>query len=294
MALVSLPWSRTIDAFLPASLEEWRWLHAGRLYQQEISYSRSKHLSLGAQTRASDRCLRFIANMTPKQRDILAKLFLGNLIVYVVLALFAFAPPLPQVAQLAELLNRPTAVALKQATALPRLTFPATYTPMLSPAPTRVVRPVARSVRPPAPPVASPTPPATYGGDSPSDPLTPADSWQTLGAGARVWYIIGSGGVHMDVFLEAKPLDGITMEVYAPGQLDQPIGHGTFQAASGSLVWAGGHWQSEGDWFARVINGNSFSVQYKLTSSAKNISGKSCYSYWENIGDARVYWTKCQ
>lgn len=124
--------------------------------------------------------------------------------------------------------------------------------------------------------------------------MIPADTWRTLGAGARVWYIVGSGGVHMDVFLQAKPLDGVTMEVYAPDQLDQPIGHGTYQAASGALVWAGGHWSSEGDWLARVVNGSSISVQYKLTSSAKNISNKSCYSYWEYIGDQRVYWTECQ
>ena len=124
--------------------------------------------------------------------------------------------------------------------------------------------------------------------------MTPAGSWLTLGAGERVWYVIGSGGVHMDIFLEAKPLDGMTMEVYAPGQLDQPIGHGTFQAATGALVWAGGHWQSEGNWLARVINGNPVPVQYKLSSSTKDISNKTCYSYWEYIGDQPVYWTKCQ
>jgi len=120
------------------------------------------------------------------------------------------------------------------------------------------------------------------------------NSWQTLNPGERVWYKIGSGGFHLSVFLEAKPLDGMSLDVYAPGQLDQPIGRGTLQLASGSLVWAGGHWQSEGDWLARVTNGNPASVQYKLTSSAKDISGKSCYSYWEDIGTQHVYWTECQ
>ncbi len=228
--------------------------------------------------------------MTPNQKDLLTKLILGNLIVYVVLAFLAFGPPLPQ---LADFLDRLPAIALQPTRTLPRPTVSPTPVPALSPVPTTVIRPAVRNVRPPAPPAASPVP-VPPEGDSPSNPMTPADAWRPLGAGARVWYIVGSGGVHMDVFLQAKPLDGITMEVYAPGELDQPIGHGTYQAATGSLVWAGGHWQSEGNWLARIVNGNSFSVQYKLTSSAKNISGKSCYSYWENIGDARVYWTECQ
>ncbi len=233
--------------------------------------------------------------MTPNQKSILFKLILGNLIVYVVLAFFAFGPPLPQLEDLASLMSlvsHPTAVALQPTKALPRAIAAPTSTP--APSPTLVLRPVMRSVRPPAPPVASPVPITVRAGDSPAHALVPADAWLTLGAGARVWYVIGSGGVHMDVSLEAKPLDGITMEVYAPGQLDQPIGHGTYQTATGRLVWAGGHWQSEGNWLARVINGNPAPVQYKLTSSAKDISNKSCYSYWENIGDQRVYWTECR
>jgi hypothetical protein len=237
------------------------------------------------------RCLRIIANMTPNQKDILAELVLGNLIVYVVLAFFAFGPPLPQ---LDDLMGQLPALALQPTKTLPRPTAPPTAIPVSSPVPTLVIRPVLRNVRPPASSVASPVPLTTRAGVSPSNPMTPMDSWLTLGAGERVWYVIGSGGVHMDVSLEAKPLDGMTMEVYAPGQLDQPIGHGTFQAATGALVWAGGHWQSEGNWLAHVINGNPVSVQYKLTSSAKDISNKTCYSYWENIGDARVLWTECR
>jgi hypothetical protein len=234
---------------------------------------------------------RFSASMTPNQKDVLTKLVLGNLIVYGVLAFFAFGPPLPQVI---DLLGRPTAVARQPAIISPRPAFPPTYTPAPSPIPTRVMGPVLRNVRPPVPAVASPAHPAARVGDDPANPLTPADAWRTLGAGERVWYIVGSGGVHMDVFLEAKPLDGVTMEVYAPGLLDQPIGQGTFQAATGRLVWAGGHWQSEGAWLARVINGNSVPIQYKLTSSVKDVAGKSCYSYWENIGTERVYWTECR
>jgi len=229
--------------------------------------------------------------MTPNQKGFLAKLILGNLLVYMFLAFFAFGPPLPQ---LVDLMGRPLAVALQPTKTSPRPTAPPTPIPVPSPVPTLVIRPALRNVRPPAPPVVSPASLITQAGASPSNPMTPADSWLTLGAGERVWYVIGSGGVHMDVFLEAKPLGGITLEVYAPGQLDQPIGHGTFQAATGRLVWAGGHWQSEGNWLARVTNGNPASAQYKLTSSAKDISGKSCYSYWEDIGNQPVYWTVCQ
>jgi hypothetical protein len=229
--------------------------------------------------------------MTPNQKDILGKLVLGNLIVYMVLAFLAFGPSLPQ---RVDLMSGLPAVALQPTRTPSRPTSSPTSILARSATATLVIRPVLRNVRSPAPPVTSPAPLTAQAGGSPSDPMIATDSWQTLGAGGRVWYLIGSGGVHMDVFLEAKPPDGMTLEVYAPGQLDQPIGHGTFQAATGALVWAGGHWQSEGDWLACVINGNPVPVRYKLTSSAKDISGKSCYSYWENIGAQRVYWTKCQ
>ena len=124
--------------------------------------------------------------------------------------------------------------------------------------------------------------------------MMPADMWRTLDAGAGVWYKVGKGGDHIDVFLEGKPLDGLGLEVYAPGNLDQPIGHGTYQAATNRLVWAGGHWQSEGDWLGRVTNSNHAPVQYKLTSSGQDISNKSCYSYSEYIGTNPVIWTKCE
>jgi hypothetical protein len=60
------------------------------------------------------------------------------------------------------------------------------------------------------------------------------------------------------------------------------------------LVWAGGHWQSDGDWVARVTNTNPTAVQYKLTTTAKDMSNKSCYSYWEYINGSPYYWTECQ
>jgi hypothetical protein len=134
---------------------------------------------------------------------------------------------------------------------------------------------------------------ATSAGNNPSNPITPADAWRTIDPGAHVWYRIGRGGFHISAFLDAKPLDGISMDIYAPGQLEQSIGRGTLQKATGLLVWSGGHWQSEGDWLARVSNSNPTSIQYKLTSTAKDMSNKSCYSYWEDINGQPYYWTEC-
>ena len=98
----------------------------------------------------------------------------------------------------------------------------------------------------------------------------------------------------MDVFLEANPLDGLTMDVYAPGNLDRPIGQGTLDNKTHRLAWAGGHWDSTGDWLARITNGNSSSVQYKLTSDTREIPKCESISYWEYIGKERVYWTRCK
>jgi hypothetical protein len=225
--------------------------------------------------------------MSPNQKDFIAKLAIANLIVYLIFAFIWFQPSLPP---LPNLIGRPTAVPPQPTYALskPVIILPASAS-VPSPVPTRTSQPAVRKVTPLVPQAAltSPT------GSSPSNLMTPMDSWRTIDPGARVWYKIGSGGFHISVFLEAKPLDGMTMDVYAPGQLEQPIGRGTLERATNRLVWAGGHWQSEGDWLARLTNGNSTSVQYKLTSTAKDISNKSCYSYWEYIGDQPVYWTRC-
>jgi len=169
---------------------------------------------------------------------------------------------------------------------------PATPTPFL--APLYVPAPPTSSsfIRPPssfAAPVVT-----TRSGDSRMNALIPDGAARTLSAGASAWYKVGNGGEHIDVFLDANPLSGMALDVYAPGKLSDPIGRGTLQQATGRLVWAGGHWNSEGDWFARVTNGNPMAVQYTLTSSAHGISKKSCYSYWEYIGTQPVYWTECQ
>lgn len=135
---------------------------------------------------------------------------------------------------------------------------------------------------------------ATGNGSSPTNALIANGSWDTLGAGANVWYRIGNGGVHMDVFLDATPMSNVTLAVFAPNQFHKPIGYGTPARGGAQLVWAGGHWKSQGDWVAKITNGNPVPISYRLTSSAIDISNKSCYSYWEWIGPNYVYWTECR
>lgn len=157
-------------------------------------------------------------------------------------------------------------------------------------APTPASQRVAAPTKAAAPPAA----PAAPSGDSPSNPLIPGDSWHLLASGASVWYKVGNGGDHMDVFLEANPLDGMTFEVFTPDNLQRPIGQGSLDNTRSRLVWAGGHWNSSGDWLARVNNANPMAVQYKLTSSTRVIGMCDSVSYWEWIGKNLVYWTRCR
>jgi hypothetical protein len=154
------------------------------------------------------------------------------------------------------------------------------------------------SNRPPsnfAPPVAPALVVTAPGGDNPANALIPNGGSRTLASGASVWYKVGNGGEHIEVSLDANPLSGMALYVYAPGNSSDPIGQGSLQKSTGRLFWAGGHWQSEGAWLARVANNNPMAVQYTLTSSGQAIGNKSCYSYWENLPTGqRVYWTECQ
>jgi hypothetical protein len=69
--------------------------------------------------------------------------------------------------------------------------------------------------------------------------MIPDGAARTLSASASAWYKIGNGGEHIDVFLDANPLKGMALDLYAPGNLSDPIGRGTPQQATGRLVWAG-------------------------------------------------------
>lgn len=226
--------------------------------------------------------------MTSNQKNFLVKLVVGNLIVYAVLAYWFLGLPVPQISDLMALIPTP---GVRPTPTLIRVTTSVTRLPTLEPTPTQKPLPTSRLVRPTAKPVAQPAFPQ---GTSPSSPMLPSDAWLGLGAGGQVWYKIGYGGVHIDVLLQAKPLDGVTMDVFAPNQLAQPIGRGTYQRALDGLVWAGGHWNADGNWLARINNSNAASVQYKLSSNIKDISNKTCESYWESLGNAPVYWTVCQ
>ena len=173
-------------------------------------------------------------------------------------------------------------------TPLPPVVLPSSYS-----APTPV--PPAPSYHPSNPPPAYiPPAPITYGGSTRSGALEPSNSFRTLNAGASVWYRIGTSGIHMDVWLDANPLGGVSMAIYAPNGSDTPIGRGTPDNSNPPrLVWSGGHWQGEDNWYALITNSNPVPVQYRIQSTARDISNKTCFSYWEYIGTALVYWTKC-
>jgi hypothetical protein len=130
---------------------------------------------------------------------------------------------------------------------------------------------------------------------SPQNALMPDGSPHILAAGASVWYKVGKGGEHIDVFLDSPLLSGMVLQIYAPGNLSDPVGQGTLQKGTGRLAWAGGHWNSDGDWMARVTNNNPLPANYTLTSSVRDISNKSCYGYWEYLPTGQyVYWSECR
>jgi hypothetical protein len=227
--------------------------------------------------------------MTPKQKDFLLKLIEWNIIVYALIGFLVYLlPPLQD-----QLAARPQAVALQPTSLLssptPSPTSPPTSTPTITPTPTLVIQPIA-----PPPIIARPPVRAAQVSTSPSNPGSPADAWQTIRPHSSIWYKIGNGGDHIDAFLEANPLDGMSMQVYAPGNLDQPIGQGTFQWQTRSLVWAGGKWNSAGDWVARINNDNTAPAQYKLTTSTFVIGKCDSISYWEKLHGQDVLWTACK
>jgi hypothetical protein len=141
-------------------------------------------------------------------------------------------------------------------------------------------------------PISQAAPLSPQGGDSPSNPIPVSDAWRQLGPGASIWYKIGKGGDHIDLFLDASDLSAMLMQVFAPGNLDQPIGQGSLER--GRLVWAGGKWNSSSDWLARVTNAGQATVWYHMVSYTREIGVCDSISYWEYIGKQRVYWTRCK
>ena len=131
-------------------------------------------------------------------------------------------------------------------------------------------------------------------GNTRNDALMPDGSWQTLGAGGVVWYLIASGGPHIDVKLTAEPISGVLLDIFAPNQSDVPIGRGTATKSDPpTLIWSGGSWRTNGNWYARITNSYSAPIRFQVVSTATQMGQKDCYSYWENIGTSLVYWTEC-
>ncbi len=187
------------------------------------------------------------------------------------------------------------------------LTIGVPWSPSLQTYPLYAATPLPPIPQPLDVPAPTPLPPAvlsstfsapaliTYAaGATRNNALEPDGVYRTLNAGASVWYRVGSGGVHMDVWLDANPVGGVSMAIYAPNGSDKPVGYGTPDKSNADrLLWSGGHWQGEGNWYARIANNNPLPVQYRIQSNARDISNKSCYSYWEYIGSNLVYWTRC-
>lgn len=183
----------------------------------------------------------------------------------------------------------PTAIPLRSVNPAP--VVPAA--PVVLPAPTIAPTPV-----PAAPQVI-----AHWAGSSPADALEANGAWQTLDSRASAWYVVGTAvgtGVRMEVWLDASDISGLDMSIYAPNQLDNlngsAAGHGTTDKfAPGRLHWSGGGSSAvAGNWYARISNSGSSSVQYKVTSDQQQIAPKNCESYWEYLpSGAYVYWTAC-
>ena len=153
----------------------------------------------------------------------------------------------------------------------------------------QVVVPSAPSVLPP-----QVSPPVVNSGASRNDALTPTGDWQTLAGGSEAWYLIGTGGPHIEVWMTAEPHLNVTLDIFAPNESSVPIGRGTPSKKDPTTVyWSGGSWRTNGNWYARVTNYYAAPIRYMLNSTATQLGTKSCYSYWEYIGKDYVYWTRC-
>ncbi len=177
----------------------------------------------------------------------------------------------------------PTSSTTPTITPTPRPTMPAGVALRVTPVPTKVVL------------TATPIPTkAPAGGTDPTNALLPAGDWRTIGANSSLWYKIGTGGNHIVATLQAQPLDGMRLEVFAPNIWDRPIGAGSHSNGVDGLVWAGGRWENYGDWFARVVNANSGPVTYRLVVNSNEIPACEVIGYWEYIGSNYVYWKRCK
>jgi hypothetical protein len=200
---------------------------------------------------------------------------------------FAPAQPLsPVISAPMVPLSQPPPVAV-----LPLNTNPAVI--YVTPGPSQVTVPSAPIIS--VPPASSQiVAPIVNSGSTPNDALTPTGTWQTLGAGSAVWYLIATGGPHIDVWMTSEPHLNVTLDIFAPNQSNVPIGRGTpLKSDPTTMIWSGGSWRTNGNWYARVTNYYPAPIQYQLTSSATQIGTKDCVSYWEYIGPNPAYWTKC-
>jgi hypothetical protein len=237
--------------------------------------------------------------MTLKQTGIVVGLVLSNLIIfwigYSLLNVKVEPPPdtpaPPQIVYL-EITASPTATSQPIFTATPLAIATPTWTlvplpvaapTIASPTPTR---PPATRVRPTATraPAASSQPPVAQTGTDSTNPLLPGSDWKILPSGASVWFKLGQGGDHIEALLESKISFGMSMDIFAPGNLDRPIGVGRSLPDTNGLTWSGGQGNSNGVWLARITNSNIMAVQYRLTTTISAIRTPEAVSFQERGG----------
>lgn len=139
------------------------------------------------------------------------------------------------------------------------------------------------------------------GGDSPATALEVGPDLQTIPAGGRLWYKIGSDGNHIDVWIETYGQSGLGFAVYAPNQKDiqspdtQPKGLGTVPNSEPNMLrWAGGSFAQKGAWYALVTNISSINLSYRIGAIQTAVQKTCTDPYWEILPNGHgTYWVAC-
>ncbi len=203
--------------------------------------------------------------------------------------------------------NTPTPTDTLTPSPTSRLSITATLTATLTPSLTSrvsITATVRRTATPRLGATLTPTATATNvrRGDSPYSAWDVTENWQTLDANSIIWYKIGeetSYPLHLSIWLDAYGRGGTEFSVFSPEQTNAldvattPKGRGSPDKSSGhDLIWTGGSPRG-GVWYILVKNNNPSPVQYNLNSSYTVTDRKNCIQYWEYIGTAYTFWTRC-
>lgn len=150
----------------------------------------------------------------------------------------------------------------------------------------------AGKTKPVAPPAA--VPPAAHmpapipGSPDPFTAPMPSGAQTYIEPHSTVWYKASDRKRRLNIWMDADPNLGLTMQVYGPDIQDvwhaKPTGIGA--PANGFKYFWTGRAKFKGDWLIRITNPNDFSVPYTLTSaSISDKSGDLCRDCHGGIGD---------